>query len=231
MTRMKCYRHSARCLAACACLLAFARSTAAQTIGGEVVEAMTAKPLRTYQVRLFYLAQGDTTGARDSTTTDERGLFQFAGQGVGAYRLEFGLADSRLATSARVEASTRDTMIALRFLVPVLELGGAQALDSNEVQEVARPLPSNVLRYPKDMLSLSMTGEVVARFVVDSTGRVRPGSFAVLRASHPAFTRAVTEALPKFRFAAARVGGIPVPQWVVQPFTFSIERAGEVHQR
>jgi hypothetical protein len=48
---------------------------------------MTAQPLRAYQVRLFYLAHGDSTQACDSTTTDERGLFQFGGQGVGAYRL------------------------------------------------------------------------------------------------------------------------------------------------
>ena len=105
-----------------------------------------------------------------STTTDERGLFQFGGQGTGAYRLEFGLSASRLASSARVEASTRDTVIAVRFRVPVLELGGAQAFASNEVQEVAHSRTVVPFRYPKEMLSLGMTGEVVARFIVDPTG-------------------------------------------------------------
>lgn len=192
---------------------------------------MTAKPLRGYQVRLFHLAQGDTTQACDSATTDERGLFQLGGQGTGAYRLEFGLSASRLASSARVEASTRDTVIAVRFRVPVLELGGAQAFASNEVQEVAYARTVIPLRYPKELLSFGVTGEVVVRFIVDPTGNVRPGSVAVLRANHPSFARTVTEALRTMKFVPARVGGIPVPQWVEQPFTFSILHAGEPYPR
>jgi len=222
------HRISVQSLAACACLLAFARSASAQTIGGEVVEAMTAQPLRAYQVRLVYLAQGDTTQACDSTITDERGLFQLGGRGAGAYRLEFGLSDSRLASSARVDAGTGDTVIAVRFRVPVLELGGAQAFASNEVQEVAHARTVIPFRYPKELLSFALTGEVVVRYIVEPTGSVRPASVTVVRSNHLSFTRAVTEALRTMKFDPARVGGIPVPQWVEQPFTFSIMRGGEV---
>jgi TonB family protein len=206
-----------------AALLTFARTASAQTIGGEVDEAMTAQPLRSYQVRLFYLAQGDTTQACDSTTTDERGLFQFGGQGAGPYRIEFGPPDSRLTSSARVEASTPDTMIAVRFRVPVLELGGAQAFSEKEVQKVALGHSLVQLRYPEELRRASVTGEVVVRFIVDPTGSVRLGSVKVVRSSHPLFTRAVTDFLRTMKFYPAAIGGIPVPQLVEEPFTFSIE--------
>src|SRR5689334_10668983 len=164
------YRILTRPLAACAFLLAFATTASAQSIAGEVVEAMTAQPLRAYQVRLFYLAQVDSTHACDSTTTDERGLFQFAGQGTGAYRLEFGPRDSRLTSSARVEASARDTAIEMRFRVPVLELSGAQAFSAKEVQQVMQLPSHNALRYPEELRNAGVTGEVLVRFVVEPTG-------------------------------------------------------------
>jgi len=216
------HRILTRSFAAYACLLAFATTASAQSIGGEVVEAMTAQPLRAYQVRLFYLAQADSTHACDSTTTDERGLFQFAGQGTGAYRIEFGPRDSRLTSSARVEAATRDTAIEFQFRVPVLELSGAQAFSAKEVQQVV-PLPShNALRYPEEQRNMGVTGEVVATFIVEPTGKVRPGSVTIVRSSDPSFTLAVLEGLRVMRFAPARVGGIPVAQLVEEPFTFSL---------
>ena len=216
------HRILTRSLAAYACLLAFATTASAQSIGGEVVEAMTAQPLRAYQVRLFHLAQADSTHACDSTSTDERGLFQFAGQGTGAYRLEFGPRDSRLTSSARVEAATRDTAIEFQFRVPVLELSGAQAFSAKEVQQVV-PLPShNAIHYPQELRNAGVSGEVLVRFVVEPTGKVRPGSATIVRSSDPSFTLAVLEGLRVIRFNPARVGGIPVAQLVEQPFTFSL---------
>jgi TonB family protein len=128
-----------------------------------------------------------------------------------------------------MSARGRARLFAVRFRVPVLESGGAQAFASNEVQEVAHARTVVPLRYPKELLSFRVTGEVVVRFIVDPTGSVRPGSVDVVRSNHPSFARAVTEALRTMRFDPARVGGIAVPQWVEQPFTFSIERAGEGH--
>lgn len=211
-------------LLACACLLASATRTSAQSIGGEIVEAMTAQPLRAYQVRLFYLAQADSTQACDSTTTDERGLFQFGGRGTGAYRLEFGPSASRLASSARVNAGTPDTAIAIRFKVPVLELSGAEAFAEKDVQNVAFAYAVLAPHYPQELRNMNVEGEVFVRFIVDTTGSVRAGSVTVVRSSHPGFTRAVTDFLRTVKFHPARVGGIAVAQWVEQPFTFSLER-------
>jgi len=224
------YRTLTQSLIVGICLLGLTKGSAAQSIGGEVVEAMTAQPLRAYQVRLYYLAQGDSTRPCDSTTTDERGLFQFGGQGAGAYRLEFGPAESRLASSARVDAGTPDTAIAVRFRVPVLELSGAQAFSAKEVQQVAQQRSDRAIRYPDELRNMSMTGEVLVRFIVEPTGKVRPGSLTVVRSSHPLFTKAVTDGLPLLRFYPARVGGIPVAQLVEEPFTFSLMRGGVVLQ-
>lgn len=206
-----------------AVLLASSRRTAAQMIGGEVVETLTKQPLRGYHVRLFYRSEADSALACDSATTDERGLFQMGGRGPGRYRLEFGPSHSRLETSAEVTALTADTAIAARFTVPLLELGGAEAFSEREVQQVAHERTVVPLRYPKDMLSYRLTGKVVVRFIVDPSGRVRTGSEQVLSSTNPSFTRAILEALRTMTFDPARVGGIAVPQVVEMPFTFSID--------
>jgi len=188
-----------------------------------VIEALTTKPLSGYPVRLLYRTAADSAQACDSATTDERGLFQMGGRGAGSYRLVFGPAHSRLETSAEVTALATDTTILGRFGVPILKLGGAEAFSSSEVQQVAHERTVLPLRYPKDLMSYRIAGEVVVRFIVDPSGHARPGSVQVLSSTHPSFTRAVLEALRTATFDPARVGGIAVPQVVQQPFTFSLE--------
>lgn len=201
------------------------RSLSAQTIAGEVVEALTKQPLRGYPVRLVYRGASDSTLTSDSATTDERGLFQMGGRGAGKYRLEFGPSRSRLETSTEVTALGQDTAITGRFAVPLLELGGAQAFSPRDVQEVAHPRAVFPLRYPKELLRDGVEGEVVVRFIVDPSGHVRPKSVQVISSTHPAFTRVVVDALRTLAFDPARVGGIAVPQTVQEPFNFSIQKA------
>jgi protein TonB len=67
-------------------------------------------------------------------------------------------------------------------------------------------------------------GEVLAQFVVDTTGRAEAGTFKVLKSSHELFTVAVRNALPSMRFLTAEVGGRKVKQLVQQPFTFAIAK-------
>ena len=79
-------------------------------------------------------------------------------------------------------------------------------------------------RYPEMLKSGGIEGEVLAQFVVDTTGRVQSGSFKVLKSSHELFTVAVRNALPQMRFYPAEVGGRKVKQLVQQPFTFAIQK-------
>jgi len=78
--------------------------------------------------------------------------------------------------------------------------------------------------YPEGLLDLRVEGVVLAKFVVDSFGRVTPGSFVSLESTHPAFTRAVAEAMARMKFRPAYVGDKRVPQLVVQSFAFRIAK-------
>jgi protein TonB len=70
--------------------------------------------------------------------------------------------------------------------------------------------------------SANVEGEVLAQFVVDTTGRVDMGTFKVLKSSHDLFAAAVKSALASARYYPAEIGGRKVKQLVQQPFTFSL---------
>ena len=79
-------------------------------------------------------------------------------------------------------------------------------------------------RYPDLLRSAGVEGEVLAQFVVDTSGRVEPGSIRVLRTSHPLFAQAVERVLPLARFVPAEAGSRRVRQLVQQPFAFAMQR-------
>jgi periplasmic protein TonB len=75
--------------------------------------------------------------------------------------------------------------------------------------------------YPSTLESAGIEGEVDVQFVVDTTGRVQPGSIKIQKATNDLFKASVLSTLPKMRFNPAEVGGKKVKQLVEQPFTFS----------
>jgi protein TonB len=79
-------------------------------------------------------------------------------------------------------------------------------------------------RYPDMLRSANIEGEVLAQFIVDTTGRFEQGSFKVIKSSHDLFTAAVKNALPNMRFYPAEIGGRKVKQLVQQPFTFGLAK-------
>jgi protein TonB len=88
------------------------------------------------------------------------------------------------------------------------------------VQAPGSPSP----RYPDILRQAGVEGEVLAQFVVDTTGRAEPGSYKVLKSSHDLFAQSVRSALPGMRFIPAEVGGRKVKQLVQQPFAFAIAK-------
>lgn len=93
------------------------------------------------------------------------------------------------------------------------------------VEKPALSLPgSPVPAYPEMLQRAGVEGEVVAQFVVDTTGRVEPGSFRAIREGHALFVAAVERVLPRMRFVAAEAGGRRVRQLVQQSFVFAIAR-------
>jgi len=78
--------------------------------------------------------------------------------------------------------------------------------------------------YPDMLRSAGIEGQVLAQFVVDTTGRADMGSFKALKSDNDLFTTAVKNALQRMRFLPAEVGGRKVKQLVQQPFQFSLNR-------
>ncbi len=110
-------------------------------------------------------------------------------------------------------------------------VGGIVPTDQSQTYfefQVEKPVVSapgsSAPRYPEILKSAGVEGEVLAQFVVDTTGRAENGSFKVLKTSHELFALAVKNALPGMRFLPAEVGGRKVKQLVQQPFVFNIQK-------
>jgi periplasmic protein TonB len=94
-----------------------------------------------------------------------------------------------------------------------------------QVEKPVVPAPGSAQpRYPDMLRQAGVEGEVLAQFVVDTTGRAEPNSLKILKSSHDMFVQSVKNALPQMRFIPAEVGGRKVKQLVQQPFSFSITK-------
>lgn len=109
--------------------------------------------------------------------------------------------------------------------------GVAQKIDDNQtyfefqVEKQVTPYPSNPTPHYPDMLrSANVEGEVLAQFVVDTTGKADMSQFHVLKSTHDLFTNAVKSVLPNMKFYPAEVGGKKVRQLVQMPFQFNLTK-------
>jgi protein TonB len=91
-----------------------------------------------------------------------------------------------------------------------------------EVQASLIPGTANP-KYPEVHKAAKVQGEVLAQFVIDTTGMVDTSSFKILKESDPLFARAVRNALAEMRFTPALVGNRKVKQLVQVPFKFDIQ--------
>jgi protein TonB len=110
-----------------------------------------------------------------------------------------------------------------RAMGPVLPKGGVYF--EFQVDKSVRQVPgSGGVKYPDMLRPAKVEGEVLAQFVVDTSGVYEHDTFKVLKSTHEAFTQAVRDALPLMRFTPAEVGGAKVRQLVQQPFIFALPR-------
>jgi len=94
-----------------------------------------------------------------------------------------------------------------------------------QVEKQVAPYPGNTApRYPDMLRSANVEGEVLAQFVVDTTGRAEMATFKVIKSTHDLFTNAVRAALPNMKFYPAEVGGKHVKQLVQMPFQFNLTK-------
>jgi periplasmic protein TonB len=100
-----------------------------------------------------------------------------------------------------------------------------RAFQGFEVEKQVAPADGSAApRYPDMLRAAGVEGEVLAQFVVDTSGRVEPGSLRVLRSSHDLFSVAVRQFLTSARYYPAEIGGRRVKQLVQQPFNFALVR-------
>jgi periplasmic protein TonB len=94
-----------------------------------------------------------------------------------------------------------------------------------QVEKQVAPAPGNPApRYPDMLRSANVEGEVLAQFVVDTSGRAEMSQFKVIKSSHDLFTTAVKNVLPQMKFYPAEVGGRKVRQLVQMPFVFGLQK-------
>ena len=104
--------------------------------------------------------------------------------------------------------------------------GGAGDVFTREsVDRIVAMLPGSTgPRYPDMLRAAGIEGEVMAQFVVDTSGRADAATLRILQSAHPLFAEAVRSALPRLHFAPAEVRGGKVRQLVQQPFRFGLDR-------
>jgi TonB family protein len=87
------------------------------------------------------------------------------------------------------------------------------------------PLADNARpEYPRALRASAVEGEVRARFVVDTIGRVEPSSISIMQATHALFAESVRVWLLRTRYLPAEAAGRPVRQVVEQRIGFTLER-------
>jgi len=95
---------------------------------------------------------------------------------------------------------------------------------ASQVEKPVAYLPgSPAPEYPPALRKSGVGGEVRVRFLVDTLGRVEPGSIRITMSTNRQFADAVLTALPKMAFVPAEIAGRKVSQEVYQPFTFATE--------
>lgn len=105
--------------------------------------------------------------------------------------------------------------------------GTGGVLDAMTVDRAVIALPGPTPRYPEPLRAAGVSGRAVARFVVDTMGRVEPAGIAITAATHPLFAEAVRRTLPSLRFRPAEAHGRRVRQLVEMPFEFCLDGACE----
>lgn len=191
---------------------------AAQMLTGRVIEQHSRLPLRGVQVIIL----ADSARVVSSITTDTSGVFYADLPGAGAYRVHISVDSSTTFESAPI--TLRDSAYVEREFAISLE---ERIYTEDDVTRLPQFLSTSIPpKYPAEMLRAELDGNVVAEFVIDSTGIVRAGTFTVLKASDPRFGTAMRRSIESSRYRPAEKDGVPVAIRVRQRFNFGIDKMG-----
>lgn len=100
---------------------------------------------------------------------------------------------------------------------------GSSVYSAWQVEKAVLPLAGNPKPvYPSTLQSAHVDGEVLAQFVVDTTGRVDMSTFRAIHSTNELFVQSVRRALAEWKFLPAEVDGVKVRQLVQMPLTFKV---------
>jgi hypothetical protein len=226
------------------CTLLFASAVPASA-SAQTFESGTARSAESGMAyECLHVALLDSSGqVMDHTVTDSAGQFVFQVPRPTAYRVEFIVAhweplfgpldtlkegDFRerayaLDFKTRIEPDTDATAPGWRGDRRRWKLPAGyrrkQAGDSGWTShEAAMPYPS--IDYPDKFAFTDVEGSIVGRFVVDSTGSTRSGSWHTLASTHREFEANVLKTIPTWRWKPARNHGQPVCELAFDLITF-----------
>jgi hypothetical protein len=192
---------------------ALSAAAGAQTIAGRAVDGVT--QLAAPDIGVQVLSERDSVVSR--MRTNNAGEFYTELPSPGTFHLRFVLDSLNTIDSAPV------TVGAGGHVQQLFVIDAARILYDFPVDKPVEQAPNTVRpRYPDAMRGREIDGEVMAQFVVDTTGLVLLETFRPIRYTNMEFVQAVREALPQLRYIPAEKGGRRVIQLVRQPFTFGL---------
>jgi Gram-negative bacterial TonB protein C-terminal len=202
-------------------VLGVARGAGAQTLGGQVVQLDSKKPLSGVAVALV----DDSARVVASTSASSEGAFYLDAPAAGDYRLVLLISGGSF-VSPTVRLASGKTIEQI-FSVPDVPASFAAALFARDVTKPAAPVPgSRGPVYPAGLAEEGIRATISTMFVVNEVGQPDITTLRVLNtAPNERFVQSIREALERTRFVPAKKGDDWVPQ-VVQ-YTYDFGLAGD----
>ena len=193
---------------------------ASQTLGGQVVQIDSKKPLAGAAVALV----NDSAQVVASGSASNDGAFYLDAPTAGDYRLVVLVAGASF-VSPSVTLDSGKT-IEKQFSVPDVPIRFVTALFARDVASTASPMPRSPRPvYPPALAQQRIRALVSTMFIVETDGRANLFSFRALNAAPEPFLDAIRESLKHTRFVPAQKDDAPVQQ-VVQ-FTYDFGMPGD----
>jgi hypothetical protein len=210
-------RRAAELAASLALVAACAGVAQSQTVGGQVVQLDSKKPLGGAAVALV----NDSARVVASTAASNDGEFFLDAPGAGGYRVVLFVSGASF-VSPSLQLDSGKT-VQRQFSVPDVPETFTSTLFARDVTTPATPFPgSPIPKYPEARLAKGERALVSTMFVVGANGQPDMATFRTLSTTDADFVLSVRDALHRTRFVPAEKDGATVPQVVQLTYDFGL---------
>lgn len=218
MSTTRSFAHAVTFACSLALVVGAARPAGAQTLGGQVIQLDTKKPLGGAAVALV----DDSARVVASTSASADGGFYLDAPAPGTYRLVL-LVSGASFVSPSVQLDAGKTVERL-FSVPDVPAAFETALFARDVTAPATPVPgSHGPVYPSGLAEEGIRATISTMFVVNEVGQPDIATLRVLNTvPNERFVESIREALARTRFVPAKKDGEWVSQVVQYTYDFGL---------